>query len=214
MKNYQFVGLLLFITLCTWYLTWQNYALVEAMPIEKEVVTIEFPQVVEVPVLKDEEELRMTREEMYLEYFSKLTEDNMKYWFYGYKIMIESWEDKPESLEESFSQEDLNYLYRCVQTETNGADFASQTHVASVIFNRLYSGKWGNSLKGVITAPNQFAYGNINITEQTKEACAFAYEIKDTAQGCLYFHSGAKTETFGGAKWIFSDQIGHHFYKK
>lgn len=154
----------------------------------------------------------VTNEDIFNSYMELLTDDNMEDWFNGYKLLTNTLEDPPETIYDYFSEEELNYLFRCVECETRGSDFASKTHVASVIFNRLNTGKWGDTLTSVVTAPNQFSYANVSIPKDTIEACEFAFEIKDTAQGCLYFHSGQKSMTFSGANYVFSDSAVHHFY--
>ena len=57
------------------------------------------------------------------------------------------------------------------------------------------------------------AYGRKNITEDTIWAVMYAFEIEDTTEGALFFHSNNKTNTFNGANYIFTDSCGHHFYK-
>ena len=42
----------------------------------------------------------------------------------------------------------------------------------------------------------------------------YAYEIEDTTNGALYFNSFEEPpEIFNKAKYIFSDNAVHHFYK-
>ena len=85
--------------------------------------------------------------------------------------------------------------------------------MACVVFNRLDSGKFGDTITEVVTSPYQFAYGRKNITEDTILAVMYAYEIEDTTQGALYFNSfKERKDTFCGADYIFTDRCGHHFY--
>lgn len=108
---------------------------------------------------------------------------------------------------------DLYYLQCCVETETYGADFWSKTHVASVVMNRVNSDQFPNSIAAVVTAPNQFAYFRTNISQETIDAVNYVLENGDTAQGGLFFHSGEYSDTFNGAVYIFTDDVGHHIYK-
>ena len=84
--------------------------------------------------------------------------------------------------------------------------------MASVIFNRVEDGRFGEDIEEVITRPRQFVYGRKELTEDTILAVQYAYEIEDTTNGALYFHSGKKRETFNKAKYIFTDDAGHNFY--
>ena len=175
---------------------------------EKEIIYLE------IPVKFEEEQIEIDfKENFYTDYMDKLTLDNCEYWWHGYNIMMESWEDQPEHLTDIYTEEELEYLYRAVETETYGADFLSKANVANVIFNRIENDNWGNDFKSVVTSPNQFSYFRKSISESTKEACAFAFEIEDTTNGALFFHSGGMTYTFNGANYMFTDNCGHHFYK-
>lgn len=171
----------------------------------------------EIPVIIPEEDVLTTeiasKEELYLDYFSKLTETNREEWFHGYNIMIENWEDQPLHITDVYSDEELKYLYRAVETETFGAGFLPKANVANVILNRTEDERWGDTIKEVVTSPNQFCYGRQNISQETIQACAYAFEIEDTTEGALFFHSGGKTNTFNGASYMFTDEAGHHFYQ-
>lgn len=175
---------------------------------EKEIIYLEIPY-----IYYDEELTDLVKANAYEDYMAKLTKENAEYWWYGYQIMIQDWEDQPEHLTDVYTEEELQYLYRCVETEVYDGDFLSKANVASVIFNRMEHDAYGNTITGVVTSENQFAYGRTVITEQTKQACAFAFEIQDTSNGALSFHSNKQTETFNGQKYIFTDDMGHHFYK-
>ena len=133
------------------------------------------------------------------------------------KVVVQS----PSTTEEATTEEvvcevvydDIWYIQCCVETETYGADFDSKTHVASVIMNRVNSDRFPNSAAAVVTAPNQFAYFRTNISQDTIDAVNYVLENGDTTQGGLFFHSGAYTDTFSGAEYIFTDTCGHHIYR-
>jgi predicted RNase H-like nuclease (RuvC/YqgF family) len=112
-----------------------------------------------------------------------------------------------------YSQEDLTYLWRMIETETYQCDFLSKTHVASVALNRVKSNRFPNTPKEVVTAQNQFVYSRTKISEDTKLALEYVLKHGDNTDGALFFHSGEYTSTFNGAKYIFTDTAGHHFYK-
>lgn len=113
----------------------------------------------------------------------------------------------------SFSPSDLYYIQCCVETETYTAPLDAKCNVASVILNRLLDGRFGNDITTIITNPQQFAYHRTDISLNTIEAITYVLANGDTTNGALYFHSNDKTETFNGATYIFTDEVGHHFYK-
>lgn len=113
-----------------------------------------------------------------------------------------------------YSAEDIEYLEKCVETETNGGTFISKVNVANVIMNRAMDDeRFPATLKGVVTAEGQFKYSKSSIDPLTIAACEYAAINSDTTNGALYFHSGKKTETFNGAEYLFTDEVGHHFYR-
>lgn len=111
-----------------------------------------------------------------------------------------------------YSQNDIDYLYRCVETECHDCSFQAKVNVANVILNRVDSDRFKNSVYEVITSPNQFAYHRTEIDDSTKLAVEYAIKFEDTTQGALFFHSGNKTDTFNNSQYIFSDDAIHHFY--
>lgn len=142
--------------------------------------------------------------------------EDKKEWFLTYKELVfkyAKWVDPPETVFDVFSEEEIRLVCRMVETECYQQDFESKVNVASVAFNRLESGKFGDTMTEIITTPKQFAYGRRDITEDSILAVQYAFEIEDTTQGALYFHSNPKTNTFNGADYIFTDLAGHHFYK-
>lgn len=141
-------------------------------------------------------------------------EDNEE-WFMAYKDLIEEyseWVDPPETIYDYYTEDDIYLMQKCIETETFEADFDSKVNVASVILNRIESEEFANSVSEIIVK-GQFAFGRENISEDTVLALEYAFMIGDTTDGALYFHSNPKTETFNGAKFIFTDTAGHHFYK-
>lgn len=113
----------------------------------------------------------------------------------------------------NFTPEEIYLIQRCVETETYTADVNSKMNVASVIFNRYKDGRFGENISEIITNAGQFAYHRTEISKETIEAIEMVWEYGDTTDGALYFHSNPKTDTFNGASYLFTDQIGHNFYK-
>ena len=143
--------------------------------------------------------------------------ENKKEWFLAYKDIVfkyVEWIDQPETVFDEFSADEVRLICQVVETECYGKTFESKCNVASVVFNRLEDGRFGETITKIVTQkePKQFAYGRTKLTEDSILAVQYAYEIGDTTQGALYFHSNKKTDTFNKRKWIFTDNAGHHFY--
>lgn len=119
----------------------------------------------------------------------------------------------PTTIYDVYTDEEIRYLCQVVETETHGADLESKMDVANVVFNRIEDPRFPNDVISVITAPNQFAYFNTNITETSERAVEYAFMFPDTTNGALAFHSGPKSDTFWGYEYIFTDAVSHHFYK-
>lgn len=187
--------------------------------VEESIIYVE-PEVMcsDVPTyeIETEENYFVQAQQDYEELMSELNDcQNLEQWWQDYKDLINMYSehlDQPETIYDYFTEDEIYLIARCVETETCGADFESKTHVASVIFNRIEHESFPDDVESVIKAPGQFAYHKKNIAEDTYEAIRFAFEIMDTAQGALYFHSNPKTKTFSGREWIFTDYAGHHFY--
>lgn len=137
--------------------------------------------------------------------------------FVAYKKLYDEyleWCDFPETIYDCYSEEEILLIQKVVETETFQCDFMSKVNVANVIFNRVISEEFDNSITEVVTKPNQFAYGRNNISESTILAVEYAFLNEDTTNGSLFFHSNSKTETFNKAEYVFTDDCGHHFYKR
>lgn len=162
-----------------------------------------------------EEDMFEHVEDRYTQIMSDLEtcEDKME-WYIGYKDFISSYPniDPPETIYDVFTDEEVTYMLRCIETEVHGGDFESKVNVANVILNRIESETFPNDPISVITATDQFAYHKKKIAEDTILALEYAYQIEDTTNGSLYFHSNSKTNTFNGATYVFTDDVGHHFY--
>ena len=211
----SFLLLLIIALLCFWFLPIDDTEEENGQKKNKNFIAkSEEIIVLEIPHMYYEEDLiRIANEIAYQNYMSKLTENNIEYWWYGYQIMIQDFEDQPEHLTDIYSEEELKHLYWCVEIEAHDGDFLSKVNVANVIFNRLADGRYGDSLIEVLTAENQFACRPVDITESTIQACAYAFEMEDTTNGALSFHSNSHRNTFNNQDYLFTDNIGHHFYK-
>lgn len=140
-------------------------------------------------------------------------------WYIAYRNVVNKYAyiiDPPETVYDYFTDDEIYLIQRTVETECFDGDFDSKCHVANVIFNRIEDPekRFGKTVEEVITSEKQFAYGRKNISESTKIAVEYAFEIVDTTNGCIGFHSNKKTNTFNGWKYVFTDSIGHNFYKE
>lgn len=141
--------------------------------------------------------------------------EDKKEWFLSYKNIVYEyvdWFGLPVTIFSEFTEDEVRLICQVVETETYQCDFDSKVNVANVILNRIESGEFGDTVEEVITADNQFTYGRESITEDTILAVIYAYEVIDTTNGALYFHSNEETDTFCGNTYIFTDVSGHNFY--
>lgn len=164
-------------------------------------------------------ELALIRMEEEMSELENITD--RKEWYLAYKDIVfkyVKWFDPPETVFNYFTEDEVKLICNAVETECYQQDFDSKCNVASVIFNRYYSGEFGDTIEKVITTENQFSYGRNAITEETMLAVMYSWEIEDTTDGCVAFRSGDKpekwytTETRYWAKQ-FEDNSGHAFYK-
>jgi len=140
-------------------------------------------------------------------------------WYIAYKNVINKYSyiiDPPETVYDYFTDDEIYLIQRVVETECFDGDFDSKCHVANVILNRIEDPdqRFGSTVEKVVTSENQFAYGRKIISDSTKLAVEYAFEIVDTTNGCIGFHSNKKTKTFNKWNYAFTDQIGHHFYRE
>lgn len=162
------------------------------------------------------EEMKQYEFEEKLKEIQHIKDENTKEWFLAYKDLTYeyiNWIELPETVYDKYSEDEIKLIWRVVETETYDQDFESKVNVANVIFNRLKSGEFGETITEIITTPKQFRYGRQKITDDTIYAVMYAYEMPDTTYGALYFHSGEKRDMFNGADFIFQDDAGHNFYR-
>ena len=132
---------------------------------------------------------------------------------------IELMATQEPTLYSTYSEEELELLFRVVEAEATDADVECKSHVASVVFNRLKEGWWGGDLTRTLMAKNQFEvitngrYKKVTVTEDTILACELAFK-EDTAQGATFFDStDGKSWASRNRTWIFRDRAGHDFFK-
>ena len=177
-----------------------------------------------------EESVELERQNKIAEAQSKIaaldTSDKMQ-WFIQYKAIQDEyaeWIDKDETIYDIFTDDELNLLFEIVEAEVTGEDhFQSKVNVASVIFNRLYhdtDNQFPDDLTGILTAKSQLSsysdgrYKKVTVTDTTKLAVEYAFQIGGNIDGSLYFDS-CKGKSWANSKrqFVFQDSVKHNFYK-
>lgn len=137
-------------------------------------------------------------------------------WFIAYKKIIDKYSyilDPPETIYDYYTDEEINIMLRCIETEAFDQSFESKINVASVILNRISDEKFPDNPIDVVASVNQFAYWRTDISDDTILALEYAFEIEDTTNGSLFFHSNNWSEMFNNAEYVFTDESNHHFYR-
>ena len=121
------------------------------------------------------------------------------------------------------SDEDYQVLLRIVQAEAGVCDEKGKILVADVIINRVLSGKFPGSVKGVVYQGSQFqpvSNGRINsvkVTAETIRCVDRALDGEDYSNGALYFMnrkaSGRKAGWFDSRLTYLFAHGGHEFFK-
>ena len=145
-----------------------------------------------------------------------------KQWFIAYKAIVEKYSNvfgTQQSIYDCFTEEEIDLLFRVVQSEVGDQyGFEEKSHVASVVFNRLDHEKFPDNISEILV-PSQFStiasgrYLNVEVSEDTILGCEYAFQIEDTANGCVFFERGDSTVHDNYATFSFRDGAGHKFYK-
>jgi len=179
--------------------------------IEYEIEKVQEPIIIEDPYVIAQNKFDCKMLELETEELNKLE------WYLDYKNILEEYSefiDRPNTVYDVFTEYEIYLIQRAVETEVFQCSFDAKVNVASVIFNRIADGRFGKNVETVITKPGQFAYSRKKITDDTKLAVEYAFEIGDTTGGCIAFRSDKRPDKWG--KWVysFSDDAVHHFYKE
>lgn len=124
----------------------------------------------------------------------------------------------------SVNQDDYQVLLKIVQAEAGVCDDKGKILVANVILNRVKSGKFPDTVRGVVYSPSQFSpvsNGSINtvkVTENTKACVDRALSGEDYSGGALYFMNRRGSRS-GAVRWFDSRltylfQHGNHEFFK
>lgn len=146
-----------------------------------------------------------------------IKEEDKYTWFkLYYHTLFEQYDldNLPETPYDVLTEEQINIMLKCIETEAHEASFESKVNVASVILNRVEHDMFPTDPIEIVTGRNQFSYGRDNIDESTVYALLYAYMIEDTTNGCIAFRSDSSvTKEWNGWTKQFTDKSGHTFYK-
>lgn len=151
-------------------------------------------------------------------------------WFIKYKKLQEEyaeWIDPDETIYDYYTDDELEFLFRIVEAEVTSETeepetFIPKANVACVIFNRIESENFPDSLTDVLSQSRQFEtfsnkrYKKIKVTELTILATEFAFMFGDLTDGALFFDScggNGKSWADRNMEFIFVDEVGHRFYR-
>lgn len=110
----------------------------------------------------------------------------------------------------SFCKKDIDLLAGLIMAEAEGEPYAGKIAVANVVLNRLYSGRWGDSLKQIIYAKNQFAKPKSYYTEDCWKAALAAINGENKVPEHILYFQRAKQSYFYGSWYCTIGQ--HNFY--
>lgn len=155
-------------------------------------------------------------QEVYYSLFDELdnTEDeDLEEWFHKYQILADKYDKDRDTLDCIFSDEEIQLMWQVIETEAYDATFIQKINVANVLLNRFQSLDFNYmDMIEVITEKNQFTYHRTKITQSTKDALTFAFEVRDTTDGCISFRSDKKVDNWHGWEYAMYDGA-HWFYK-
>lgn len=155
-------------------------------------------------------------QEVYYSLFDELdnTEaEDLEEWFRKYQILADKYDKDRDKLECIFSEEEIQLMWQVIETETYDATFIQKVNVANVLLNRFQSLDFSYmNMIEVITEENQFTYYRTKITQSTKDALTFAFEVRDTTNGCISFRSDKRVDIWHGWEYAMYDGA-HWFYK-
>ena len=109
-----------------------------------------------------------------------------------------------------FTDMEIQYVCRMVETEDYQAEFISKVHGAEVAFARWRQMEDPNMVS-VITHRGAFAYGRKNISDDTLLAVEYAWQYATEAENALFFRRGYADEWYG-QPYLLTDPNGHVLY--
>ena len=142
-------------------------------------------------------------------------------WFISYKDILTTYSGyiEVQTIYDVFSVNEIETFSRIVESEVTGGDFISKVNVANVVLNRVENEQFPNTINEVVFQEYQFSpvadgrFYSVEVSESTILAIEYAYMFEDTTNGALYFESGNNFVHMAYAEYLFTDNVGHHFYK-
>lgn len=148
-----------------------------------------------------------------IELISYIKEYNKELYYELYINILNKYKlNIPNNLYDDFSENEILYMQKCIETETYQCSFDAKVNVASVILNRIKHESFPNNAVDVVTSPKQFCYIRNNISQDTITALEYAYLFNGDFENAVYFQSSGYKETFNGAEYVGTD--GYHWFYK
>lgn len=112
---------------------------------------------------------------------------------------------------------DVEVLASLIQAEAGGEIYLGQVAVGAVCVNRLKTGRYGNSIRDVVFAPNQFCAVRLGILKPVSpgssayRAAQEAFSGVDPTNGALYFYNPSATSSWSKSRPVKA-VIGNHTF--
>lgn len=123
----------------------------------------------------------------------------------------------------SYTDEEFDMLCYVLQGEVGNCSEDSKIAVANVIINRVKSGRFGSSIKAVLTAPNQFTAisgyynGRNKPSKNTIECAERALYGEDNSNGATYYYApkycGGSTAAWFESLTFCMELDGQRYFK-
>lgn len=154
-----------------------------------------------------------------------------KSYYLEYKSIVEEYSSSqyseqlnlPKTVYDYYPYDEIVVFQKLLAAETTGGDFDSKCNVASVVWNRLNSEKYPNTIREVIYEKNggvQFSPtsdGRINTVEVTEDdvlAIEYTFLFGSTVYDCIAFDNvKGKSWNKNNLEYVFTDSINHSFYR-
>lgn len=152
----------------------------------------------------------------------QLDKSDLKQWFIQYKQIQAEYSyvlDPDETIYDVFDKDEINLALCIIEAESGVCDFNGKLDVACVLINRLKSPNFPKTLTKIIKEKHQFstysngAYKKVIISEDSRLALEYAFQIGDISEGATYFHSAVSKWHKNNLHFIKFDGW-HYLYKE
>lgn len=150
-----------------------------------------------------------------------LDKSNLKQWFVDYKQIQYEFSDRldtDETIHDIISDKEFEFACSIIEAEAGVCDWNGKLNVACVLVNRYNDSSFPNTFTKIIKEKHQFstysngAYKKVKVSDDSRLALEFAYQIGDVTGNATYFHSGKSKWHKNNLKFISNDGF-HSFYK-